>query len=194
MARPEEVEILLANERTWVAVVVRLLDDAEQALEEVSQRVRGPERAVVLADFESEVRRIDELLTELVGPPADAPQSPRPAAQQPEPEPAVGEPALQLTWTPGHIVAWSAGHRAAPEPLDALREQLRRAGAGAIGWEPHPGIKLPTGGRADAVSVPVSAVLGWLVALGNADDDTIAPSAVWIGLVTSLAVRLVGQG
>ncbi|MDH5291111.1 MAG: hypothetical protein OEY41_14045, partial [Acidimicrobiia bacterium] len=97
MARPEEVEILLANERTWVAVVVRLLDDAEQALEEVSQRVRGPERAVVLADFESEVRRIDELLTELVGPPADAPQSPRPAAQQPEPEPAVGEPALQLT-------------------------------------------------------------------------------------------------
>ncbi len=196
VAQPEEVEILLANERAWVAVLVRMLDDAEQALEDIGQRLRGPERAVVLADFESEVRRIDDLLTELVGPPADAPANARPAApQQPEPEPEVGEPTLQLTWIPGHIVAWSAGHRATPESLDALRERLRRAGAGAIGWDPHPGIKLPSGGRAEAVSAPVSAVLGWLVALSqNTDDDIIGPSATWMGLVTSLAVRLVGQG
>jgi predicted DNA-binding protein (MmcQ/YjbR family) len=190
---PEEREILMAHEKAWVSVLMRLYDDAEQALEEVSQQVKGPERAVVLADFESEVKRIDDLLTELIGPEGGTPPSAAPTA--PEAEPETGTPTLQLSWTPGNIVAWSGGYRANPEGAAALSERLTGAGAGAIGWEGHPGVKLPTGNRAEAVSAPVSAVLGWLVALSqSADDGTIGPSALWMGLVTSLAVRLVGQG
>ena len=184
----------MANEGAWVAALMRLYDDAELALDEVTHRVKGPERALVLADFESEVRRIDDLLTDLIGP-ISAPADPDYTAPVRTPEPEPGIPQLQLSWIPGQIVAWSAGNRAPAASLDELLQHLARAGAGAIGWEPHSGIKLPTGGRADALSVPISAVLGWLVALGQAtDDESIGPSVAWMGLVTSLAVRLVGQG
>ena len=36
-----------------------------------------------------------------------------------------------------------------------------------MAWEPHPPVALPDGTEADAVSVPLDAVLGWLVARGS---------------------------
>ena len=62
-------------------------------------------------------------------------------------------------------------------------------------WEDHQAVKIPGGGRAEAVAAPLTSVLGWLVALGSsADDDTLGVSATWLGLVAAVAVRLVAQG
>jgi superfamily II DNA or RNA helicase len=92
-------------------------------------------------------------------------------------------------------VAWASGHEAPSATEDELRERLKAAGAGTIAWERHNPIKVPGQGRADAVSAPVEACLGWLVALGTTtDDDTSGTSVAWIGRVTELAVRLVAQG
>ncbi|MEL7156471.1 MAG: hypothetical protein AAFN30_07725, partial [Actinomycetota bacterium] len=192
MASEHEADYLRAHERGWVAALLRLYDDTELALDRVNRELRGNERAIVVADFESELRRIDDLLTELVGPPADS-QAPAEKAEEPPAE--TGTPQLQLSWVPGRVVAWAAGHNASPESADQLAERLAAAGAGSIGWETHPPVKLPSGVRADAVSVPIEASLGWLTALGRtAEDDQTGPSVAWIGLVTALAVRLVAQG
>ena len=65
------------------------------------------------------------------------------------------------------MVAWSRGHNAAAESGDELRTRLADAGAGSLGWEDHAPVKLPGGAKAEAVSVPIGASLGWLVALGQ---------------------------
>ena len=175
--------------------MLRLYDDAEMALDNVGRHLKGPERALVVADFEAELRRVDDMLTKLVGPPASPPQTSDPDRPTEVEIEATGEPQLQLSWLPGHIVAWSAGHLAQPETAEQLLKRLEDAGAGAIGWEEHPPVKLPGGGRADAVTIPIEAGLGWLVALGRTTtDDNTGPSVAWLGLVTALAVRLVAQG
>ncbi len=162
------------------------------ALDDISREVRGPERAIVLADFESELHLIDGMLTKLVG---AAPGASGKKASSNSQVGESGDPQLQLSWIPGRVVAWSAGHDASPETSDELLERLSAAGAGAVGWEEHASVRLPQGGRADAVSVPIEASLGWLVALGQtADDDATGASVAWLGLVTALAVRLVAQG
>jgi len=183
--------LLADNKRSWVAALLRLYDDAEEALDDMSRRIRGPERALVLADFEAEIRRIDDMLTDLVGPPRGAnPAEPR--TREPEP---TGPPQLQLSWLPGRVVAWSAGKGATAESTEQLLTRLSASGAASIGWEEHAPVKLPTGARVDAVSVPVGASLGWLASLGaTIDDDATGASVAWFGLVTALAVRLVAQG
>ena len=194
-ATTEEIALLDAHRASWVAALLRLYDDAELALDEVSRTVKGPERPLVLSDFEREVARVDEVLTELIGPPR--PPGAATVETLPEP-PAVVEPAtpqLQLSWVPGSIVAWSGGHDTVSESADELRARLAAAGAGAVGWAEHAPIKLPTGQRASAVTAPIGACLGWLVSLGQtAGDDQIGHSATWMGLVTGLAVRLAAQG
>jgi superfamily II DNA or RNA helicase len=194
IASEADVELLKANKPAWIAALLRLYDDAAAALDNVSRTVKGPERALVMADFEGDLKRIDDVLTGLIGP-AEGGTAPAEVGEQPAPEPEPGESQLQLSWIPGQVVAWSAGHGATPEPQEKLMERLAEAGAGAIGWESHSGVKLVTGARADAVSAPIDASLGWLVALGRTrDDESTSPSVAWLGLVTTLAVRLVAQG
>ncbi|MEL6986149.1 MAG: hypothetical protein AAFO29_27215, partial [Actinomycetota bacterium] len=102
---------------------------------------------------------------------------------------------LQLSWMPGRVVAWAAGHEAPSASGSEVRERLAAAGAGTIAWEDHHSVKVPGQGRADAVSAPIEACLGWLVALGTSiEDDTTGPSVAWIGRITELAVRQVAQG
>ncbi len=195
----ESVEALLkGNEPAWVAALLRLYDDAEQALESVSREVKGRERATVIADFEADLQRIDDQLTLLIGPPNNGqagngatPQADRPAG----PERAPGTTQLQLSWVPGHVVAWAGGHNAPTADLDELRKRLADAGAGTLEWAEHRPVKLPDGSKADALAVPIGLSLGWLVALGaTADDEATGPSVAWLGLMTSLAVRLVAEG
>ncbi len=155
--------------------------------------MKGRERAIVVADFEGELERIDNALTELVGP-AEQTSNGQQRADEPS-DAAPGASQLQLSWIPGHVVAWSAGHKAQADDGDALRARLAEAGADGLGWVDHTPVKLPNGGRADAVSVPIEESLGWLVALGStADDDSTGPSVAWLGLLTALAVRLVAEG
>lgn len=192
VATEAEVAYLRTNQPAWVAALLRLYDNAEHALDRVNRQVRGPERAIVLADFEGELGRIDAMLTELVGP-SSTPQANEPGAIPVDQQQGTAQ--LQLSWMPGRVVAWAAGDSAAPESSERLLERLTAAGAGSIGWEEHAQVKLPTGVRADAVTVPIESSLGWLVALGRtADDDSTGVSVAWIGLVTALAVRLVAQG
>ena len=196
LASEETAAILQAHPKAWAAALLRLLDAVDLTIERLEQSLKGRERAMVLADFEREYQRIDELLTELIGPPSEhrAPASPQ--ATQPEvAAPQAGLTQLQLSWSPGKVVAWAAGHEAPSGSESEVRERLAAAGAGTIDWESHHSIKVPGQGRADAVSAPIEACLGWLVALStSAEDDTTGPSVAWIGQITELAVRLAAQG
>ncbi|MEM8922755.1 MAG: DEAD/DEAH box helicase [Actinomycetota bacterium] len=192
VASETEVERLQANKRAWVAALLRLYDDTEVSLDNVNRRLRGAERALVVADFERELQRIDAVLTELVGPPTTTTTTTNnEAAAEAEP---TGTAVLQLSWIPGRIVAWAGGHGAPTDDADALTERLQVAGAGSVGWEQHPPVKLPNGGRAAAVSVPIENTLGWLVGLGRGGDESAGVSVAWMGQVTAMAVRLVAQG
>ena len=72
---------------------------------------------------------------------------------------------------------------------------MERAGVVASGWTSHPPVKLPSGGAAPALALPIGDALGWLVNVGAGhDDDSIGSSVTWLGRVTVWAVRLVAAG
>ncbi|MEM7340709.1 MAG: SNF2-related protein, partial [Actinomycetota bacterium] len=186
-----EVEVLKANQRSWIAALLRLYDDAAMALDDVNRTVRGPERATVLADFERELERIDQVLTSLVGPAQSA------ASTEPDAEAApvaAAQPDLQLSWMPGRVVAWGGGPNAETPDAEQLTELLAAVDAGSIGWEPHAPVKLPTGTKAPAMSAPIGTCLGWLVGLGPSEHERLGVSASWLGSATAMAVNLVAQG
>ena len=202
IASDTDVAVLEAREDEWVAALEHLRQQVQATIERVAANVTGPERSLVLSDFEDERRRIDGMLRELTG---EAPEpvpaqrdggDPAPDAQ-PEPpprHPLAGTPQLQLSWDRGRIVAWAANQDAEPEPSEAVLERLRGAGAATDGWEAHDRVALTTGASAQAVSAPVQASLGWLVSLGDAADDAFGVSVTWMGRAAALAVRLVAQG
>jgi hypothetical protein len=178
----------------------------------VRAEVRGPERDLVLEDFQDELERIDDVLVDLTGQrpePLDAPKggrtdTPAPVQEDDEeddepPAPRVrtgtGTPQLQLTWHDGNVIAWSSGFDAEPEAEPALLERLQGAGASPANWSHHGTISLPDGTVADAVSAPIQSSLGWLVSLvTTGGDDRIGASVTWMGMAAGLAVRLVAHG
>ena len=202
VATADDMVLLNTHERSWVSALLRLLDDASMAIDRANRELKGHERSLVVADFEREWQRIDDVLTELVGP-ADTPaaaETEAPAAKSP---PATtGLVQVQLSWTPGRVVAWAAGHNAGSADADELLALLAEAGAESIGWETYNSIKVPNQGRAPAVWAPIGSCLGWLASLASADQRSsdeseeliVGPSGTWIGLVTTLAIRLVAQG
>ena len=203
LASDAEAAVLAANEDDWIWELERLLDQAEDALDHVRRTVQGPERPLVLADFEDEYRRIDRLLFEITGEEAEEarPEPQREPAPAKEPEPAVVlPPALQLSWTRGRVVAWFAGAGTDPEPADTVLKHLADAGASPGAWQPHDPVKVEGGVTAEAVQAPIKATLGWLVGLGASSSEgpaaapALAPSTRWLGLVAALAVQLGAQG
>jgi hypothetical protein len=185
-ATDEQLAFLRANTPAWVASLLRLLDDTDDALSRAKREYRGPTRAVVLDDLDGEHDRIDAVLTELIG---------APKAAGPKPTGEVGVSQLQLSWTEGRVVAWAAGLNTEPETHAQVLDRLKAHGGGAIGWEPRDDLKIPGGRSAPTVSAPIEATLGWLVALGShAPDETLAVSTIWMGLVTAAAVEMVAQG
>ncbi|MDH3294318.1 MAG: DEAD/DEAH box helicase [Acidimicrobiia bacterium] len=217
LASDYEVALLRSHEKSWVAALLRLLDDASLAIDRANRDLKGSERALVVADFEREWKRIDEVLTELVGPNSKSGPSAQPAESEPA-VPVVGEGTaqIQLSWTPGKVVAWASGYKADAASVEELLELLKRAGAEAINWESYNSIKVPNQGRAPAVWAPIESCLGWLAALSTSSPDKapvngarsssesdngdgggemlLGVSAIWIGLVTALAIRLIIQG
>jgi superfamily II DNA or RNA helicase len=176
LASEADVAVLEARRDEWVAALQTLRNTVQATIDRVARDVTGPERPLVLSDFNDEYQRIDDMLAELTG--------------------EVGIPQLQLSWTRGRIVAWAAGQDADPEPSEDILERLGDAGAATAIWEPHDRLKLPTGARADAVSAPIQTTLGWLVALGASagEDEELGASVTWMGLAAALAVRLVARG
>jgi len=196
-ASEDEIAYLDSHHDQWVASLWRLLDAAERRLDSARESLRGPERSIVLADLDNECFRIDEALTELVGPPAPEELAPEP----PRREKAVDAPVepgivqLQLSRTDGRIVAWAGGHNARPEPEAQVLERVKDLGGGAIQWDEHGTLKLPVRGRAETISTPIASALGWLVDLATThDDESVGASATWMGLAAALAVDLVAQG
>jgi hypothetical protein len=206
LATDAELDLLDEHEDDWVAALRALRREVQATIERLGREVTGPERALVIADFEDERQRIDEMLVELTG------VEPQPAKDRegqasadggrsaPQPEPPtplrIGTPQLQLSWDRGSLVAWVGGHGVEPEAVDAIRERLTAAGGSTGAWEEHEPIKLPTGARADAVTAPVRSILGWLVPFGRPSslDDEVGASVTWLGLAAGLAVRLVAHG
>ena len=197
-ASGDDVVVLQRFRDDWIRVLWRLLDRADQVIDDARRNLRGPERYLVIDDFDREAFRVDEVLTELLGPPTEDELDPRGANRPRTPAPVVAEPGesqLQLSWEPGAVLAWVGGHNAPLEPLAVVRSRLQAAGGGSVPWEEHRPIKLPDGTRADAVRAPLGAALGWLVSMrSSADKDGIGASVPWLGLVTALAVRLAAQG
>jgi hypothetical protein len=108
-------------------------------------------------------------------------------------EPGVVQ--LQVCWEPGRVVAWAAGPGTPTADADEVAEMLAAAGAPASGWVRHGGVPLPGGLSADASSIPIGEVLGWLVAAGaDQAGDAIGPSVRWLGRVAIWAVELTARG
>ena len=188
-ADEEQTAVLAANEGRWADALFDLLDEAEFIYERARKTTNGPGRNNVLDDLNDECNRIDDALSALIGLP-DEPAGPPPKVEEPP-----GEAMLQLSWAEGQVVAWASGHRAERESTEQVLARLKALGAGAVDWQEHPAIKIPSIGRSPALSAPLTSMLGWLVALGNTrDDDEVGPSVAWIGLATAAAVEQVAQG
>jgi len=176
--------------------------ETESALRSAAH-ITGPERSMVLEDLTGERdalrRALNRLAPDLY--PAAKPRSEKQPSDDgrpggpPQPELPPTPPALQGSWHNNRIVLW-AGSASVPlvaaEELDRL---MAEAGAGSIAWEPHPGIPLPAGGKALAVSAPLGEALGWLVGVGAGQLAVdAAPSLRWLGRVAVWATELVAQG
>ena len=185
-ATEADLAVLAAHEDDWIWTLEQFLDTAEAALERVRSNVWGPERELVLADFQAEVDQIEDALDALL-------PEPEP---EPEPEPPPPGPLqLQLSWTRGRIVAWAGGYRNEPEPSEQVLARLAEAGAPMRAWEPADAVPLPDGPSAESVSASIESTLGWLATLATGGEgDSLGPSARWLGAAAALAVRLAAQG
>ena len=107
LATPDQVALLEADEVAWLRSLWRLLERADNALERARQEVRGPERATVLEDLDSECYRIDDAITALTGelPPVDdtPPRNPTPPAVEVPEHLTTGVAQLQLGYQRGFL-------------------------------------------------------------------------------------------
>lgn len=196
-ATKDQIAALEADTSAWAEALWCLLDDAEATLARARKHIRGPERANVLNDLDEECFRIDEALTALVGPPKEEELAPLPQAKRQQQPPAekTGTAQLQLSWNDGQLVAWVAGHDARYEQEDVIKEYLGTTGGAGIEWESRGLLRIPTGQRVPALTTPVTAALGWLVAQARETHNPIvSPSLRWMGLAAATAVSAAAQG
>ncbi len=187
----QQVQALHADRERWVETLLDRIDETDEALKSV-RSIQGPERAQIVADFESERARLAGAARRL-GLPVSGDDTRGSAADQVELV-SDGVARLQLSWSPGLVVAWAAGPGATPLKADELVEMLAEAGAHAE-WSPHAAARLPGNVRADAVAAPVGDVLGWLVALAASEpDDSLGASVHWLAEVAVWAVALTAKG
>ncbi|HEX2849044.1 MAG TPA: SNF2-related protein [Acidimicrobiales bacterium] len=187
VASAAERAMLEADPRSWQQALERLLDRTDAQLA-AAERISGPERYQVVADFETTLDLLEDALDRLVGPPAD-----EPAAEVAGDPP--GEVRLQASWSGDRVVVWAAGPKAPPADNDALSDHLEAIGAPREHWEVHAQVKLPGGARAGALSIRLADALGWLVAIAaGAGADRVGQSLVWLSRVALAGVGLAAQG
>ncbi|MBI2706079.1 MAG: hypothetical protein HYX32_12430 [Actinobacteria bacterium] len=191
-ATPEQVAVLEADRPRWLDTVLDRLAETDEALKSV-RALTGPERAQVVADFEAERAMLAAVARRLGHGVDDGEARGVPGSSRGELA-ADGVVRLQLSWSPGLVVAWAGGPGATAATAGELAELLEAAGASAD-WVPHSAARIPGNGRAEAVAAPVGDVLGWLVALAAGEpDDSVGASARWLSEVAVWAVRLTAQG
>ena len=202
VATPEELAVLHRDPVGWRAALASLRRETEEHLER-ARSIRGEERAQVVADLESEVDRIASAWARHNGqppPPSAATRTRRPRDERVEEEPrhhVVRARDACSSRCRGNPAAWSRGPRAAAN---------RSTATSSPGCSPRPAprapdgpvtnaVALPGGSRADALSIPVGEVLGWLVAAGAGQiGGEIGPSVRWLGRVAIWAVELTAHG
>jgi len=185
-ATAAQLEMLDQNRVAWRWTLERLLHRTDEDLDAV-RSLASPERDQIVADFEEERDRLEAALRRLTG------------AGSGEPDPTLlesaGEVRLQASWAAGRLVVWAAGPGTEPAGSDELEQRLGAAGVLESGWTSHPPVRLPSGGAAPALALPVGDALGWLAAVGGGHDDaTLGSSVTWLGRVAVLAIRMVANG
>ena len=203
VASDAERAVLEADRRRWEWHVEDLLDDVEDGLDAVRERLTGPERAQVVADFEAERLDLVRALRRARGMAEDADDGldqygdgAQGGQRQGEDAPVEdGVARLQLSWSAGRLVAWAAGPGADPLDRPALSTFLDEVGAGGPAWAPHASVQIPGGPNASGLAVPVGDILGWLAAVQDrAADERLAASVQWFAAVSVWAVELVAKG
>ncbi len=194
----EQLAILRADERVSLAMLDRLIIDAEDDLDSV-RNITGEERDQVVADFTDTLRGLRSTAALLRPPPASPVNNSYPdddddmeiSSEPWEP----GEVQLQASWSNGQVVVWAAGRGAPAEANEELATRLESIGGPSVGWQLHPSVPLPGGLKADAVAIPLKDALGWLVAIGGGHDHPgVGPSVLWLGRAALEGVRLVANG
>ncbi|CAN5654883.1 hypothetical protein BH24ACT4_BH24ACT4_06050 [soil metagenome] len=185
-ASDEQRATLEAAPDEHLRLVERLIDDTEDRLEDARQ-LKGHERTLVVTDFESDLALLESTLDLMTR--AETSVAAGLVADPP------GEVRLQASWSSGDVVLWAGGPGMPPASNDELADRIKATGAPANGWSVHPGVRLPGGVHAEAVSIPLADSLGWMVAVGGGfGGEGLGLSVTWLGRVAVAAVRLVAQG
>ena len=185
-ASDEERSTLEAAPAEHRRIVERLIDDTEDRLD-AARQMKGHERTLVVADFESDLALLESTLDLMT-------RSEASVAAGLVADPA-GEVRLQASWAAGDIVLWGGGPGMPPADNAELADRIEATGAPKLGWSVHPGVRLPGGVHAEALSIPVAESLGWLVAVGGGHGgDGLGASVTWLGRVAVEAVRSVAEG
>lgn len=195
-ASDDDVALFNANKAASLRTIDRLIAEATDDLASV-RSLPGEERDQVVADFNDTLESLHLAAARLRPPPPVVhPPLHVPSPDELDDEPfEVGEVVLQASWLGGQVVAWAGGRGAPTEDNELLAARLESIGGPPLGWEVHPGVPLPGGQRAEAVGIPLSAALGWLVAVGGTEaTDGVGASVRWLGRVAIEAVRLVARG
>jgi hypothetical protein len=185
-ATAAQLEMLAEHREAWRWTLERLLHRTDEDLESV-RTLDSPVRDQIVSDFEEERDRLEAALRRLVGTNGD---EPAPILLE-----SAGEVRLQASWAAGRLVVWAAGPGTEPASSEELEQRLGDQGVLESGWTNHPPVRLPNGGAAPALALPVGDALGWLAAVGGGhDDDTLGSSVTWLGRVAVRAIRLVADG
>ncbi len=185
-ATPEQRAVLEADEAGWRRVLERLADRTAAQLE-AAERLRGPERFQVVADFETTLDLLEDAIDRLAGPAGTAGNG---LAGDPP-----GEVRLQASWSSDRIVVWAAGPRAAPADNDGLSDHLEAMGAPGHGWDVHAPVRLPGGARAAALSIRLADALGWLVAVAaGTGGERVGQSLTWLSRLALAGVAHAARG
>ncbi len=185
-ATEAELAELAADEQLWQDVLEAHLRRADKALGRVRSNVHGPERRLVLDDYEADRDRIEARLARLRG-------------DEPEPrvtDERVRHPQLQMSWgDDDELLVWASAQDAEHLDLDGVRELLEQAGAPKQGWRERDPLPIPDGTHAPVLATELSSVLGWLVSMQTtAGHKGVGTSTTWMGLVAALGVRLAARG
>jgi len=194
-ASADELALFETDETTSLAVLDRLIGDAEDDLASV-RGIKGDERDQVVADFADTLKSLHRTAARL------RPLAPSPILAELDGDDEIaweyvepGEVQLQASWVDGQVVVWAAGRGTDPEPNDALADRLEAVDGPPNGWQVHAGVPLPNGTKAEALAISMRDALGWLVAVGGGEaPEGVAPSLLWMGRAAVEGVRIVARG
>jgi superfamily II DNA or RNA helicase len=189
-ATEQERSALEADPGVWRRTIDRLIGETEAKLASV-RGLTGDERERVVADFEDDLSRLHAVRVTLTN------GSEPPTRGLPDAPGLGGVVAadLQASWSAGQVVVWAGGAATGSTSNDQLADLLEAIGGPAVGWSLHPPLTLPSGARAEALSIPLRDSLMWLLGVGaEPDRQGVGASVAWLGRIALVGVRLVARG